>query len=839
MSEYILTRRYTNHYGLDLKSSDLNRPIEYASDMMNAQYRKSGAIEKRLGYKPVAPSQGGHGLFTYTRVNPSTNVIEEIALEVSNTVHRVYTTSVTVTYSGSADAVLISIFYDTNLAQYVFQILEDTLIHTINLGTGFDEASPVTIANLVTAINAISNFSASASGSTSISAALLKIIRDQNLLEDSSPFDAFYSSEVNRTLATPFAGSETHKNDSDFENVTSAQLYNVIYLSNGYDNVLKYDGQNLYRAGLPTPAVPTSALGGAGAITGSNYYHKIQYIQYDAVGNIVEGNNTRTATGLNPAAQSINVTAANVIASTGFNTNCAIVAGAQAAVNTITVDDGSGGSHTMKVGDTAYFYDAVSASYVTRSVTAIAATTITVSGAAVTVADNAVISNNLRIAIYRNQTSATTPTVFYLVAEIPNNSFTATQVYNDNLTDAQLGVEFVEPLTDRSSPPKGKYISAFRNQLMLAGSLETPNTFYWSDVDGPEYFPNDGSHQNDVTSLTGTKITGIAPNNEVFAIFQKRAIHILSGDIATGNIRVDTTSVDLGCEAHASIQEIKGVLFFASEVGPRAMVGGQIPVPLGRATGDNQANASRIDPVFTDRQVEDEKVLKLQRSIGFHDRKGEKYLLYIPTESIEGSDIYTNSNAVIYAYDYTRDSWLKWTNMNCTGGITEYDGSILFSERRYSSFTTSVDHILYRRHDLVDAFDYQDHTAPIDFEYKTQWESLNLPSVLKRFLRINVFSLEELTGNDLVLNVVTEANYAQNTEEADITLDFTGVGYGISPWGDSPYGGSVAGQQKHKLSVGRHRSMRIIFRNERDQENVLITGYELEIATPYKIGLKV
>jgi len=38
MSDYLLQKRYVNHLGLDLKSTDLVRPEQFASDMLNAQY---------------------------------------------------------------------------------------------------------------------------------------------------------------------------------------------------------------------------------------------------------------------------------------------------------------------------------------------------------------------------------------------------------------------------------------------------------------------------------------------------------------------------------------------------------------------------------------------------------------------------------------------------------------------------------------------------------------------------------------------------------------------------------------------------------------------------------
>jgi hypothetical protein len=294
-----------------------------------------------------------------------------------------------------------------------------------------------------------------------VPAAFLSIVRNCNLVDGDCTTDAGYWTDVNETTTNALNGSYTNRNQSYFENASFVQLNNVVYIANGYDELQKYDGQTIYRAGLPKPSSITSALGGAGAITGNNYYHVAVYEQIDAVGNINYGNELMVSTGLNAVAQSMDVTVANIQAGSGFNTNCAIVNGAQVAVTTITVDDGSGGSHTMKVGDTAYFYDSISASYVERNITAINATSITIAGAAVTVADNAVISNNLRIMLFRNETAALTPEVFYLVAEIPNNSFAATQSYNDNITDANLGEEFIPPINARDLPPKGKYVSSY------------------------------------------------------------------------------------------------------------------------------------------------------------------------------------------------------------------------------------------------------------------------------------------------------------------------------------------------------------------------------------------
>lgn len=838
-SPFQMLQRFGPHRGLDFKSTDLTRDPSFASDMQNAQYKKAGDVEKRPGYQGGAATLGGKGLFTYNRINPTTNQTVPEMVTVGPSLYKYYSSTLVITYVGVSATAIISIFYDPDTSQYRCQIQEGLVVVLDQaLGLGFDEASPYTVNQLNTAIDALANFTSVLTGATTTPAAFIPIVRNYDLSSLGMPLttSALYPLEVNKTVTSPLGGSHTHRNDADFENASFVQINNVIYISNGYDEVQKYDGQTVYRAGLPTPATLTTALGGAGAVTGTNYFHQAQYIQWDAVGQLVEGNIFTVATGLNPVAQSMNVTVANVLALSGFNTNCAIVNGAQVAVNTITVDDGSGGSHTMKSGDTAYFFDAVSAGYVERQVTAVSGTTITVAGAAVTVADNAVISNNLRIGIYRNETSAVTPTVFFLVDEIPNNSFSATQVYVDNKTDAQLGAQITPPLTDRSTPVKGKYISAFRNQMVIAGNYENQNTVYWSDVESPEYFPL-GFNSSDVNTIEGDRISGIAPNNEIFAIFKTRSIYIFSGDIGNNNVRFDQVSNDIGCVAHHTIKEVRGILFFLSDVGPRKMAGGQVPTALGEAPVTPLA--SRLDPVFEQTQAlsENELYVKL-RAVAIHDRLKEKYWLFIPAESEDGSNKYANAFSRVFAYDCSRDAWLEWSNINAVSGITLLDEELFFQERRLSTFTGNVDSILYRRHNLNDSWDYMDHASPVDFSYSSQWESLGEPSVFKKFNNIRIFSLDETLNNSLDVTVKIESNFTPGSPVMETMISFTGGGYGIVPYGTSPYGDPSEAAQKIKLSPTKHRSLRVIFENNSDQQNVVISGWEYEVAASYKSAMK-
>lgn len=832
-----LTKRFYNHKGLDLKSSDLIRPAEYASGMLNAEYSDGGAIKKRVGYQGHASSCGYSGMWTYQRVDPDTGIGAPEVLCVDENLFGLVDAQISVTYAGANPTCEISIFLDSTTSLYRAQILEGTtLVLDYSLGKGFDETTPITLADLKTQIDAIANFSATITGSTTVPAAFIKTVRNFDLTAGAYTGIADYWVQIYSPTTDPFAAHFATRNDDDFENVSSIQINNVIYFSNGIDEVYKYDGQNFYRAGLPTPASFSVGLS-AGAVTGSNYIHKIQYFQIDASGNFIEGNIT-SSTAQNAAAQQFDITVPNILAASGFNTNCAVVNGLQSGVTTITVDNGSGGAHTLQVGDTAYFYDGVSTAYVTRTVTARTNTSITISGAAVNVADNAVISNNLRILIWRSKSSATTPTAFYLVDEIPNNSFAATQSYTDNNIDSALGELLFPPATDRSPPPKGKYISQWNGQMCIAGSFESPTSFYYSDIDGPEYFPAD-SNQLFIEPGNGDIITGIAPNNEVFTIHGAVSFTVISGDISTGQIRVETRARDVGCVAHATIQDMDGVLGWLSPQGPRMSSGGQVPVPMGPAIDPSESNqASRIDPDFNNEGRSETEKYQFKRAVGFNYTSADKYLLFVPCESVEGGERYTNSNSRVYAYDRVRDAWLKWSNLDFSAGVCVFGDEFYFIERRYSEFESAVQHILYRRHNLSDAFDYADNVDPIDFDYSPQWEALGEPSVLKDCLAIRVFSVESVPNNQFDLTIEQENNFQADANVATFVVEISGGGYGNSAYGDDPYSDPTVDAFLHPMARSRLRATRPRFKNEVIHEAVLITGWELEFSTPYRPEFK-
>ena len=285
--------------------------------------------------------------------------------------------------------------------------------------------------------------------------------------------------------------------------------------------------------------------------------------------------------------------------------------------------------------------------------------------------------------------------------------------------------------------------------------------------------------------------------------------------------------------AHNSIQKIGGSLFFLSDKGIYSV----------NLQGVS-AIGSRIETEFTKFDVD----FNFQKATSVNWVNKDKYVLFMPSESQDGSsNYYANSDSRCYVYDYVRDAWLKWSTVNAQGGFAlKSDGTMYPHARRLDSNSTAVEAPVARFSNYGNSQDYCDHQSAISFEYETSWEALGDPQILKKYLRLKIFALptDVLDGDAslFTLTVQQEINYNSPAPIAEFDMDFSGgsLGYGgntgwggASPWGDSPLG-----ELKGKLASSKSRSLKLKFTNSTLEEDVLISGYQIEVAPSYRPGFK-
>jgi len=827
----IIKKGFTNFNGIDLKNSDIIRDESYASDVLNVIYRKNKSLSKRAGSKYRLTSRGGCGMFLYNHQDVDTGLFDKQYLTVDDNLYRRTKTTISISYSGSSLTCMLFNTVSTQTNTYHVRIQEGTnIVLDFDCGKGYDEATIKTLTNLATAINTLGNFTATINGDGNIPAAFLEVCYNVDLKSGAKVLTAYSWQQVYSPITNPFSAGYSRLNASDFQLYTFAQANNVVYIANGYDDLMKYDGQSVYKAGMPKLEINSLNGVAGGSLTAlGKYEYQIVATYYDAAGNLIEGNiSDQKDYTLLAGQQSIDIAVKNIIASSGFNTNCAIINGDQNNVTTINVQAG----HTLQVGDTAYFWDDATSSYVTRKITNRTNTSISfTSGNPVNVKNNAVISANLRIAIYRTIAVVSPYQTKYLVAEIPNNSFNSVQSYVDTLSDSVLEshVELVTPIKLRDLPPKGKYINFFYNQLCICGNPQSPNIGYYSDIDSPEYFPPE--NQFLLQSKNGDPLTGCIQNNESFIFTEKKAIHLISGDISTDNVRVETITSDIGCISHHTMQEIAGELVFLSDRGVYKITSGSLVQNIG----------DKIEPIFDYylNALGSNQIFDFSRAIAINHRRHNYYIIYIPCKSEESGNISYNSNSRLYVYDYSSNAWLVWSDINMGGGGIFDDDVMMFTERVYSGYSSSLSFKSSIELNTMTKHDYVDHVNGIDFKYKTGWYHEGEPTIFKKYLRFKLFSLRQTGQNSFNIDLSFETDFYKDLSKGSVVIDMGNVlGYGLSPYGIAPYGDVSINQKIVKVGPIKAQSIRFILENDVALENVDITGWEIEYEASYKGEMK-
>ena len=739
-----ILKSFAQFAGIDLRSSDLVRKPNFASNLKNLDFRKTGAIDKRKGFQAKEESHGGYGTAMYSDVDSVTGQITEKLITIDENMWEKTTGSLNITYSGSETA--YADIYNDGTDFYLDLYDDNTQVLHFAMGTGVEEATPITIANVKTAIDAITDFSSTITGSTTNTSAFLDIVRNKDITT-ATEFEFSEQTQVSNPTgaSSPFTLTQTKVDQDDFENASFANINNVLYVCTGYDALFKFDGVRCYKAGMPQIAEPTSVINGAGSVTGTNIQYMAVYSYTDAKGNLVEGIETVGDTKISPSSNQVDVTLTNILQASGYDTD----------------------------------------------------------------------SSLLKIRLYRNLTADSI--TYYFVDEITNDGTTATQVYSDNIASASLGAEYIYPIKPHGLPPIGKYCTIVQGLLAVGGDNASVNTVYYSDIDSAEYFPA-GDNSFNVDTSFGDKVTGLAPLGNSLFVFKNRSVFGVNGSIAEDKFRVDLFSKSrVGCVSHASIQEVKGQLVFLSDKGVFTVN------PQSQST---EELSDAVEPLFKGKNV------KQATAINWVEK--DKYVLYVPTKT----DDYEVSSTV-FVFDYFRGAWLLWDNINAMGGLSIVDSELYFIERRNSVVESGTARFLYKMLDSGDTWDYADHTSAINFSFSSHWEALNDPSIFKKYLRLKIHSLDasinDFESDSFSLDVRTEKDFIDEPH-TETTLSFAGDSsgqWGVGEWGRFAWGGSRVLAKRTKLRSGKAVSMRLILTNSNLHENILVSGYEIEVVTPY------
>lgn len=681
----------------------------------------------------------------------------------------------------------------------------------------------------------------------------------------------------NHLTAYTFGHDDYILGRDDYENPSFAYNRDVLYFSNGVDDVLKYDGESVFRAGLPTPE-PIVRAHLISAIPGDPFAPPTRNSQekwtlsngiaagvqillpYDDP-ELVDGNGQYLEVPLEPIFTNNKE---------GWRADYMyLYEYTDAALNTITSER----SETFTVDyvelNNLIGNDGVQNQYLVRFGIRLELPPIKARGFDYN-------SGRFKVKIYRtrwyNVELGQGPGQFYpLIYTNPDDNSSRTEIgeytlqlgsasngntsqntgffnipqsrtdnnlltYVDFMSDYLLNpfLAYTENIKRHDPPPKGKYLTMHKNCLVIAGQLGNVNNVQFSlpfnaitNEIGSEYFPDDNNAVV-LDAYYGGGVTGIGSVKDILFMFHKDTVHALIGDITdpiSNNYSVDLVSKEggIGCLSHSSIQEFQGQIVFMSE--------------LGLYTVNRQLQISELSYPIRPFLIKEN--ISKNRCITHNLSKENLLLVLAPVQEKNSltNTKYSTDVTKVFVFDYSKGAWLKWSNMDFTSGIFDTD------IKTYLLASTSDGVTMYSRNTTDTVHDYNDGVEGIDFYYETAWESLGEPTIPKKFLRLKIYMLDTdgtFTSPAFDLNIALQRDfYDADVGALNVNLsEYFNGGWSLDKWGEDIWGSSIPIYWKSKLPTGKAKSTKLRFTNNKRSEDVLFSNYEFEVVAPYGVEIK-
>jgi len=416
--------------------------------------------------------------------------------------------------------------------------------------------------------------------------------------------------------------------------------------------------------------------------------------------------------------------------------------------------------------------------------------------------------------------------LFFVVDTITNDPLNASQVYSDTAVDSDLVNDYTLPPFELNQLPICRYVDVWRGQIVLTGDPQAVNRVYYSDVIYPEGFSLSNSFETSTRS--GGPNSGVISIDNILFVFKPTSITAVTGDLATSQFQVDTLSDEgIGCLSNATLVESRGRIWFLGRRGIYSVNNEGV-----------RLESDPLTPIFTT-ELRDITTL---RSVGFYWINDEVLLFSLPKMSSSGSERYVEQDSRILAYHVQTAKWTVWSGIDFSSGINQdqddvwFCGSFLDSNNVVNKSTSQFLRTFTR-------FDYADQVSPIRWEYKANWETLGEPSVPKKFVRLKLYSLDTplqaFVSTDFSIDIETNHDYIDEiVSKTSLAFSEDGSGWGAFPWGQAPWGEIKSLTRRTRLLPKKARSLRTVLKNSELYENVLLSGFEFEVAAIYDTFLR-
>lgn len=669
-----------NLKGINVRSSDLNRDFQEASDSLNILRNKRGDIEDREGSEQVATGFGQNGLFRYDDGNELISIDAELKKLVGGSWSEI-DNSADLTLSTNSD------FSSENIEKSLYFVSEDEKLLKYDGGGYYRAGMTPAYKEAITALTPNS----SAGTTKEFSYAIQYFTIDRN----------DYSVEGNQSLETTITAISEFGNGEfvtvDF--VGPIRNFDNITVANG-----RWEQNHVYAPGNKIIA-PDNNIYICKAFSGhtsSDTATEAEDFQIDLKQNVYWELLLKDCT--------------------GFQNKFAEVDGPQTNVTSVQVIAG----HNLITGDVIYVepnqtFLALQSEAIARGasvpewnyfrkVTQVSPTSIAFDGDAygVDFPDGYILTNTLALIYQKNITDGGELLLQKRVPIDPRKVSQSADVYVDN--DA-IGTypTYAQVI---GLPPSGRDMAFHQEQIFI---ITDDHSIDYSDTLNYEIFPQ-GDNQIRKGKRKEGKMVAIESIDDYLFIFKEREIYFGSGSFGTNaGISIYSAGADgNGCAGKGSIQIIDKMVHYLSSDGFFRIAGGGRPEEISERI--NQLISEKRMPDYTPVDFE------LSKAKSWHDDKGNKYICYIPATTI--------GDSVTFVYDYYYKDWYLWKGIRADGGVAIVD-DIFYYQGKNGTLVKQNPNIILK-------------DSGISFKafYSTHWHNGEEAGIDKKFIRTKVYSID-------------------------------------------------------------------------------------------------
>lgn len=408
---------------------------------------------------------------------------------------------------------------------------------------------------------------------------------------------------------------------------------------------------------------------------------------------------------------------------------------------------------------------------------------------------------------------------FFIVAEVPITDTTYTDSTSDNdLVDVYSLPQFTVPTTSKFS-----YIDIFRDQIVLTGSRDNVDKVLFEDLVDTDAYYELNSFVTE--SRDGGANSGIKSLDNTLYVFKSNTIFVVTGELDGLKFQVDTLSDEgIGCLSNKSLIEFDRRVWFLGKKGIYSVGGNSL-----------KEESASITALF---QKELRKVTTL-RAFSIKWIEEDILMINLP-ERIVGNRFKNTSRTLVY--HSKTGNWSIFNNHNFANGVDNFEFKLWFNSDSIASNGDIEQEINTSLH-TNSRLDYADNEQPIEWRYASNWESFGEPSMPKKYVRVKLYSLDTPLQNyeetQFSIELTTQHEYEYETiSSATIAFNEEVGGWGVDAWGFFGWGHVRSRTAQTRLQPKKTKAIRLVLSNSTLYENILLTGYEYEVAIEHPRDIK-